>query len=318
MFGKLDLPGFRARKTELKNQVYIQNSEVNCMTEVVMPAVMRDAQPELALYYALRKVRELDGKDLDSLPQQSYAELTPLQYSVLLAHPHIREALADRDQGAVAALAESYTQGDFISINHGAISSTAFIEALKNSHRGRIPLNWYQNELRNNVNSLGVGAHVEIPLQGNTVQRGSQGKLLYSYTSPLVKPILVERGSYLINQFQDPRKVALLPPLSLEQYASDGLACFSAEYTAEHQSSPPMMDPITRMMSIFLGAAGIESLGSEQLTERSHPPGLPPELAQLLGRESLQNSGKMVALPNGTSVVLIDLGEILLDSRKKR
>ena len=317
MFGKLDLRGFRARKTELKNQVYIRNTEVNCITEVVMPAVMRDAQPELALDYALRKVRELDGKELDSLPQQSYADLTPLQYSVLLAHPHIREALADRDQGAATALAEFYTQGDFISINHGAISSTAFIEALKNSDGGKIPLNWYQNELRNNINGLGAEVHVEIPLQGNTVQRGSQGRLLYSYTSPLAKPILVERGSYLIDQFQDSRKVALLPSLSLEQYASDGLACFSAEYTAEHQSSPPVVDPITRMISIFLGAAGIESLGSEKHTERSHPQGLPPKLAQLLGGGSLQNSGRRITLPEGSQVVFVDLRELITGPRRK-
>src|SRR3989344_1768518 len=157
MVEKLTLPGLRLRKTELPNQVYIASKDYLCMTEVFMPAVMRNARPEQAVEMVQQEVRAM--AELEVVDQEEY------------------DRLSGRDKG--------------------------------------------------------VG--------------------LYATCDPRVRGLADQRIEYAKSVFSSPRTVQRLSPLSLVQYAADGLDLAHGEYLSEHPEAVSAEEPSLDVM-LFEGA----------------------------------------------------------------
>jgi len=250
MVEKLTLPGLRLRKTELPNQVYIASKDYLCMTEVFMPAVMRNARPEQAVEMVQQEVRAM--AELEVVDQEEYDRLSPLQQSVVSLPPALYNAIADNDASAIQALAKQYGEGDFVSVNFGLISSGAMIEALRQSSFV-LPSSFYQQQLRANVNDLGAGFHLELGLERDGLSGRDKGVGLYATCDPRVRGLADQRIEYAKSVFSSPRTVQRLSPLSLVQYAADGLDLAHGEYLSEHPEAVSAEEPSLDVM-LFEGA----------------------------------------------------------------
>jgi len=238
---KITIGGYRQRKTELPNQVFIKQSPFDCMQLLVMPAMMRDAQPEQGIALAQLEVRAVGGLELEGMTEEMRSNLTSVAYAALLLPREFREAIAKKEPEAMGALSASYRAGDFISINFGLISSHAMLEAIAHkAEQGRLHSDWYQNQLRNNVNNLGAGYHVELGgAKGDFLSTNSFFTIRHPFSDEVAN-ITIDT---LVGTFQGENMINALPPLSPEQYAADGLGLAGVKYEVAQYHSRRRKSP---------------------------------------------------------------------------
>lgn len=217
------IPGYNQFPEAGLNAVYLRPSNNTSMLEVLMPAVMRNADPEVGLATAQTRARELYG-----LPPAPHSELSLVDRAVLqLSHAQHR-ALAMNNRDICYQLMKELMPDDFVNINGGLVSMENVETAL---HRGeQLHADWFLKELLQNVKGLGAGYVIKSDLRkGTDVAVGTYGSHTFH---PSVHPDIEQYIHLLLNKLpaavlDHPQKIAKLPRLSHQQYVATGLARLS-------------------------------------------------------------------------------------------